>query len=52
MVEGDHEEVGIARGHWYAYSSFLDLEVMLRIEGKVIVGEDKLDELDKELSGW
>ena len=34
-----------------AHCSSIDLEVMLGVEGEVVMGEDDLDELDKEVSG-
>ena len=37
-----------------AHGHAFDLEVMMGVEGEipVVVDEVKLDELDKELSGW
>ena len=35
-----------------AHGSSLNLEVMSGVTGEMIVGEDKLGKLDKELSGW
>ena len=46
-----HDQVGIGGGHSYAYGSSLYLEVMLGVEGEVVVGKNKLGKLDKELSG-
>ena len=46
-----HEEVGIGKDHSYAYGNSLDLQVMLEVEGEVIVGEGELGELHKKLNG-
>ena len=35
-----------------AHGRAFDLEVMMRVEGEVVVDEDKLGQFDKELSGW
>ena len=35
-----------------AHGHAFDLEVMMGVEGEIVVDEVKLDELDKELSGW
>jgi hypothetical protein len=35
-----------------AVPSSLNLEVMFGVKGEMVVGEDKLGKLDKELSGW
>ena len=47
-----HEQVGIGGGHKGAHGRAFDLEVMMRVEGEVVVVEDKLGQFDKELSGW
>ena len=46
-----HEQIGIGRGHMGAHGYAFDLEVMMGVEGEV-VGEDKLGQFDKKLSGW
>ena len=51
-VKETHEQVGIGRGHTGAHVGSLNLEVVSGIKGEMVVGEDKLGELDKELSGW
>ena len=35
-----------------AHGCAFDLEVMIGVEGEVIVSEDEFCELDEELSGW
>ena len=35
-----------------AHCSFLELEVMLGVKGVVVMVEDELGELDKQLSRW
>ena len=35
-----------------AHCCAFDLEVMMGVEGEVVMGEDKLGQFDKELSGW
>jgi hypothetical protein len=52
LFKETHEQVCIGRGHTCAYGSSLNLEVMAGVEGEMVVGEDKLGKLDKELSGW
>ena len=47
-----HEQVGVGRGHTGAHGSSLNLEVMSGVKGEMVVGEDKLGKLVKELSGW
>ena len=47
-----HEQVSRGGGHMGAHGCAFDLEVMMGVEGEIIVDEDKLGELDKELSGW
>ena len=46
-----HLQVGLGRGYLWAHGSSLDLEVMLGVKGKVVVGGGELGELDKELIG-
>ena len=46
-----HDKTGIGGGHTGAHGHAFDLEVMMGVEGEV-VGEDKLGQFDKELSGW
>jgi hypothetical protein len=41
-----HEQVGIGRGHTGAHGGSLNLEVMSGVKGEMVVGEDKLGELD------
>ena len=45
-----HEQVSIGRGHKSAHGHAFDLEEILSVQAEV-VGEDKLYDLDKELSG-
>ena len=52
LFKETHEQVGIGRGHTGAHGSSLNLEVMSGIKGEMVVGEDKLGKLDKELIGW
>ena len=47
-----HEQIGIGGGHTGALGHAFDLEVIMGVEGEVVVGEDKLGQFDKELSGW
>ena len=47
-----HEQIGIGGCHTGAHGLAFDLEVMMGVEGEVVVGEDKLGQFDKELSGW
>ena len=47
-----HEQIGIGGGHTGAHGFAFDLEVMMVVEGEVFVGDDKLGQFDKELSGW
>ena len=35
-----------------AHGHAFDLELMMGVEGEVVVGGDKLGQFDKELSGW
>ena len=46
-----HEQVGIGRGHMGAHGGSLHLEEMFGVKGEMVVGQHKLGELDKELSG-
>ena len=43
MFKVAHEQIGIGGAHGRAF----DLEVMMGVEGEVVVGQS-----DKELSGW
>jgi hypothetical protein len=52
LFKESHEQVGIGRGHTGAHGGFLNLEVMSGVKGEMVVGEDKLGKLVKELSGW
>ena len=52
LLKVAHEQIGIGGGHTGAHGRVFDLEVMMGVEGEVVVGEDKLGQLDKELSGW
>ena len=52
LFKKTHEQVCIGRDHTCAHGSSLNLEVMPGVEGKMVVGEDKLGKLDKELSEW
>ena len=52
LFEVAHEQVSIGGGHMGAHGYASDPEEMTGVEGEVIVGKDKLCELDKELSGW
>ena len=47
-----HEQISIGGGHMGAHGRAFDLEVMMGVEGEVVMGEDKLGKFDKELSGW
>ena len=47
LFKETHEQVGIGMGH----GNSLNLEVMFGVKGEMVVGEDKLSKLDKELSG-
>ena len=47
-----HEQIGIGGGHTGVHGHAFDLEIMMGVEGEVVVGEDKLGQFDKELSGW
>ena len=47
-----HEQIGIRGGHMGAHGCAFKLEVMMGVEREVVVGEDKLVQFDKELSGW
>ena len=40
LFKQTYEQVGIENGHSCAHSSYLDLEVMLGLEGEVFVGGD------------
>ena len=45
-------QVSIGSGHACAHGGSINLEVMPGVEGEMVVGEDKLGKLNKELSGW
>ena len=47
-----HEQVGIGEGHAGAHGRAFDLEEISGVEGEIVVGKDKLCELEEELSGW
>ena len=47
-----HNQISIGGGHMGAHGLAFDLEVMMGVEGEVVMGEDKLGKFDKELSGW
>ena len=47
-----HEQISIRGGHPGAHGRAFNLEVMMGVEGEVVVCEDKLGQFDKELSGW
>jgi hypothetical protein len=51
MFKEAHDQIDIERGHSFTIGNSLDLEIVLGVEGEVVVDEDKLDEFDKELSG-
>ena len=51
LLKVAQEQIGIGGGHTSAHDRAFDLEVMMGV-GDVVVGEDKLGEFDKELSGW
>ena len=46
-----HEQVGIGGGHSCVHGSYLDLEVILGVDGEMVMDEDKLGKLYKGLSG-
>ena len=52
MFKVAHGQVSIGGGHMGAHGHAFDLEEMTGVEGEVVVGKDKLCELDKDLSGW
>ena len=52
LFKETHKQIGIGGGQLCAHGSSFNLEVMLGVEREVVVGEDKLDKLDKKLSGW
>ena len=45
-------KVSIGRDHTFSHGGSLNLEVMPGVEGEMVVDEDKLGKVDKELSGW
>ena len=47
-----YEQVCVGRGHLCTHGSFLDLEVILEVKGEMVVCEDELSILDKELREW
>ena len=50
LIKVAHEQVSIVGGNTGAHGHVF--EVMTRVEGEVVLGEDKLGKFDKELSGW
>ena len=44
-------QVGLGSGHMGAHDSSLNLEVMSGVKGEMVVDEDKLGKLNKELTG-
>ena len=52
LFKETNEQVSLGRGHMCAHGGSLNLEVMSGVKEEVVVGEDKLGKLDKELSGW
>ena len=46
-----HEQVGIEGGYMGAHGYAFNVEILMGVQGEVVVGEGKLSELDKELSG-
>ena len=52
LLKVAHEQISIGGGHMGAHGHAFDLEVMVGVEGEVVMGEDKLVKFDKELSGW
>ena len=49
MFKENHKQIGIGRDYMGTHSSFLDLEIMLGVEGEMLMREDKLGKLDKVL---
>ena len=47
-----HEQVSIGGGHTGAHGRTFDLEELSGGEGEIVVGKDKLCELEEEFSGW
>ena len=47
-----HEQVSIGGGHTGAHDHIFVLEEMSGVEGEIVVGRDKLCELEEESSGW
>ena len=52
MLKVAHEQIGIGRGHTVAHGRAFDLEVMMGVEGEVVMDKDKLCGLVEEMSGW
>jgi hypothetical protein len=52
LLKETHEEVSTVGDHLCVHGSSHYLEVMLAVEREMVVGENKLGKLDKELSGW
>ena len=50
LLKVAHEQICIGGDHMGAHGFAFDLKVMMGFEE--VVGEDKLGEFDKELSGW
>ena len=51
LFKDAHEQVDVGRGHTGAHGGSLDLEVMLKVRGEVIMGEDEQNELHRGLGG-
>ena len=52
LCKESHEQVGIGGGHSCTQGSSLNLGVMFEVKREMVVGEDKLGKLVKELSEW
>ena len=52
LFKETHEQVCIGRGHMCVHGGSLNLEVMFGVKREMVVREDELGKLDKELSGW
>ena len=52
LFKESHEQVGTGRGHMGAHGGSLNLEAMFGVKGEMVMGEDELGKLEKELSGW
>ena len=51
LSEETQKQVSIGRGLTCAHGGSLNLEVKSGVKGEMVVDEDKLGKLDKELSG-